>query len=349
MPVLRATPPLLLAVVTSGRQLEMNSRLRSRVVEPVAHDFADDSFPWKVLAGDKPKFDMSLLQQSPIPVKVVGLFNTGTNYLQALIDQNLDESVVVFPYDILTGYRERRYDDIMSSANECLDGWKHILPRYQRSEEECHQCDVPSESVIIGMIRNPIPWMMSMRKPDRGYELTSCVEDAEGSVWYNRTCTWPACEDKMSWDADQPDKEWCLETSLCSQRTMENAEFKNVADLWTQCVEDYEEFSKFGFKRNAIIRYEDMVIDTQTTFGNVTDLVGIQVGDFKQVSSGANPTNDDEGVDQHAHDKALNNIQNKEYLQELGDTSLLDLCDSFGKVGKDAMCRHGYDDCGCDE
>lgn len=362
-------------IAASGVQVEESSLIQSTNLRkdlgqtsdevPVMHDLASDAFPWKASVSDK--HGASLLQEefSATPVKVVGLFNTGTNYLQVLLDKNLGKKVLIFPYDIIQGYREAREDEIMAQANECLDGWKHVLPRYQPGF--CHDCNTDyAVAAVLGVIRNPITWLQSMSKPHRAYDLTSCFEKSD---WADKSCSWPSCTDKQSWDFNDPDKEWCEMTSKCSQRTMENCQFENPADIWIQNVQDYEKFGEFGFWKHDIVRYEDIVLDTKGVLDNVTSLLGnsfhVSDDDFQEVTESANPQplrcNDcifdaaghlvkegPKGCDDclpDPHSTAVRVISNQEYLE--GFDELDHWCKQMGSVGRALMCKYEYNDCGC--
>jgi len=317
------------------------------------------------LTNLRKELGQSLSPSAPVPVKVIGLFNTGTNIVQNLVDLNFNVSVLVFPNDMIDGYRERRLDQIMAQANDCLDGWKHIMPSFQ-TDPDCHKCDgEAADAVVVSVIRNPIPWMIAMRQEGRGYDLTSCFQ---GDDWLSRECSWPSCSDKTSWDTGNPDKGWCDMTSKCSQQTMEKAKFDNVAQLWIQSVKDADALDDFGFKKNVVIRYEDLVKKPEHELGRVAKKVGVDVTNFQQVPDDqpercreCNFTEDGSDVmppfprqgchdcSQDRHAKAVYWIDNKQhlkYLEELGE-NINEWCNAFGHEGKKLMCDHGYTDCGC--
>eukprot|EP00443_Scrippsiella_acuminata_P129288 CAMPEP_0115709570 /NCGR_PEP_ID=MMETSP0272-20121206/72541_1 /TAXON_ID=71861 /ORGANISM="Scrippsiella trochoidea, Strain CCMP3099" /LENGTH=150 /DNA_ID=CAMNT_0003151187 /DNA_START=104 /DNA_END=553 /DNA_ORIENTATION=+ len=137
----------------------------------------------------------------------------------------------------------------------------------------------------IAMIRNPISWLHSMHHI--AYDINPCVH---GTNWLTKTCKYPSHVD--------------------GGNLLAGLEFPNLEAIWTNWTLDYESLTSFGFKRGLLVRYEDLVLDTDRidSFTNLT-----RSAETRLVERGVNPGKK-KNLDSRAH--AIVQIQKKSYLKD---------------------------------
>jgi hypothetical protein len=181
-----------------------------------------------------------LLNRSTTPeergrdVVVLGQFNTGTNLLVKLFQQN-------FHY----------------APQHVVDGrpiWKHLRPA------ELANAGIAKDVVLLVVLRDPLSWLQSMRKAP--YDLAECVEGATLHMQNHK---------KDGFWIEQP---CALKSKNFGAYTMPTVELGGLADYWNLWTEEYDDLPQFGFDRVVLIRYEDLVLKTEDVLAEIGSAVG---------------------------------------------------------------------------
>ena len=185
-------------------------------------------------------------------VKIYGERNTGTNYLSALLDKNLDvellPGVVPFAVDVVQALLPG-HEAIKTLYNSLTFprhlGWKHMLVGNDNHLAECH---LQSPGFLcITLTKNPYSWLLSLhRRPHNhpSYEKKSLDFDAF-------LCSeWPAIGRE---NVPEP--------------------FKNPVDLWNRKNAAYLELAR---KIDVVsLRYEELVMDPRQAVAKVAERLGV--------------------------------------------------------------------------
>lgn len=222
-----------------------------------------------------------------------GLFNTGTNLLFDLIGKNF-KAYQIEPF------------------KQSQPGWKHAKPSVYFANNP--HLKPQAGDVMVVMIRDPMSWLMSMRKAP--YNLQSCTV---GSDWTTRPCT-------MSCDAA------CLHTHRGPKS------FANIEDVWNSYMQDYEASSRYGYGKVVLVRYEDLVMQPGVELRRIGDALGIQPA--AQVVHQLTPAKN-HGMSL-GRAQAMEKLRSKSYLHMYGNGDRSKAC---ARLDKPMMQRHGYRDC----
>lgn len=237
--------------------------------------------------------------------KVLGLYNTGTNLLTSLLKLNFELPMMA-----------NALSEKPQGLEEC-SFWKHSSLRVLK-EVTPAVLDYCDKNGVVGlaMIRNPLSWLKSFK--GAAYDLKACHESEH---WYNQPCTFP-----KTTSAD----------SFLAMKT-----YKNVETIWKMWNTDYQSLSSYGFSKNLLIRYEDLVEDTEGTLGKIAVIAGLDVPESiiqeERNMSPMRPKHPSTGrID------ALEGINSKSYLDAFTQLDLVEVCK---QLDIDLMRRHGYTDC----
>lgn len=176
-----------------------------------------------------------------ITVQILGLYNTGTNLLQALLDKNFP-GVFVPPAP-----GRKAFGQIF---------WKHVQPTVlmRKAPNLKHQLEV-HDAVALAMIRDPLAWLQSTKTAP--YDLVNCVHRPG---WITAPCTLP------------------LHTSTGggAAHTMPGPQtLPSLPAFWNEWTDDYGHLQDFGFRRSLVISYEELVLDTEGVLDKIAHLVGV--------------------------------------------------------------------------
>lgn len=222
-----------------------------------------------------------------------GLFNTGTNLLYDLIAKN-------FKAHELAPFKQHQ------------PGWKHAKPSIYFSNHP--HLKPQAGDVMVVMIRDPMSWLMSMRKAP--YNLQSCTVGAD---WATRPCT-------MSCDAS------CLQTHGGPKP------FANIEDVWNSYMRDYESSARYGYSKVVLVRYEDLVMQPGVELNRIGSALGIQpaAAVVHQLAPAKN-----HGMSL-GRAQAMEKLRSKSYLHSYGNGDRPKAC---ARLDKSVMQRHDYNDC----
>jgi len=170
-------------------------------------------------------------------VVILGQFNTGSNLLKKLFQQN-------FHY----------------STDQYVHGtrvWKHLRPA------ELSKVITTRDLVLLVVLRDPLSWLQSMRKAP--YDLRDCVR---GATLANDT------RRKDGFWIDQP---CALKSKRFATYTMPSVDLGGgLADYWNLWTREYDDLPSFGFDRVVLIRYEDLVLRTDDVLAEIGGAISLQ-------------------------------------------------------------------------
>lgn len=250
-------------------------------------------------------------------VQIMGLFDTGTNLLRSLIEANFPGQVNA--YDM---YQPHALYWLPQVVNEdrCYDGmmvcsfWKHanldvIKARSPKRLQQMHDENV----VGIAMIRSPLAWLQGVRSAP--YDFAHGTNDVSKDDWLTR-----GFENSPQWFGGPPVERW-----------------SSLSSIWSNNTQNYERLEEYGFRRHLVVRYEDLVMDTEGEMRKIASVLGLPAPRVvRQVEGSAKA-----GVS-HGRDEAIEAIKKKSYQTMFNDVERLDACQ---RLDADTMRRHGYDDC----
>jgi len=234
--------------------LALGFTLRREKVEVELGDFGVSADLWDDADAAASNGSLALLKSSeqrifpiafPTPtlpgqrtVQILGLYNTGTNLLQALLDKNFP-GVFVPP-----GPGRHGFGSIF---------WKHVQPTVLLRKAPTLKRKLQAHDAVgLAMIRDPLAWLQSTKTAP--YDLKGCMRHGPGSAWLTEPCTLPLTSD----------------TGGGAAQTM-----PNLPAFWNDWTKDYGRLEEFGFRQNLVISYEDLVLDTEGVLHRIAQLVGV--------------------------------------------------------------------------
>eukprot|EP00927_Polykrikos_kofoidii_P087026 TRINITY_DN9933_c0_g1_i3.p1 TRINITY_DN9933_c0_g1~~TRINITY_DN9933_c0_g1_i3.p1 ORF type:complete len:562 (+),score=100.29 TRINITY_DN9933_c0_g1_i3:111-1796(+) len=252
------------------------------------------------------------------PLQVLGLQNTGTNLLKALLFQDLGmsraPSATELPPPTPAAGHVYQYARRHNQSTDSIVGvWKHAnLAVVEARHPMRLQHFATFDFVGVAMVRDPLSWLRSMKKAP--YELKGCVS---GDDWLVRPCY------HITPDGDG----------------LNGETFSSLEDIWNQWVTSYERLEHFGFSHHLVIRYEDLVFSMLRSVQDVARLVGTHVpAELRFVPEDAQKDHGSATTLNGAKEK----MRTKSYLAEFTQEELRQAC---SRLDKDLMARHGYGGC----
>eukprot|EP00927_Polykrikos_kofoidii_P087025 TRINITY_DN9933_c0_g1_i2.p1 TRINITY_DN9933_c0_g1~~TRINITY_DN9933_c0_g1_i2.p1 ORF type:complete len:549 (+),score=101.63 TRINITY_DN9933_c0_g1_i2:111-1757(+) len=252
------------------------------------------------------------------PLQVLGLQNTGTNLLKALLFQDLGmsraPSAKELPPPTPAAGHVYQYARRHNQSTDSIVGvWKHAnLAVVEARHPMRLQHFATFDFVGVAMVRDPLSWLRSMKKAP--YELKGCVS---GDDWLVRPCY------HITPDGDG----------------LNGETFSSLEDIWNQWMTSYERLAHFGFSHHLVIRYEDLVFSMLRSVQDVARLVGTRVpAELRFVPEDAQKDHGSATTLNGAKEK----MRTKSYLAEFTQEELKQAC---SRLDKDLMARHGYGGC----
>mmetsp|Transcript_149191 Transcript_149191/g.387958 ORF Transcript_149191/g.387958 Transcript_149191/m.387958 type:complete len:336 (-) Transcript_149191:59-1066(-) len=236
--------------------------------------------------------------------EIMGLYNTGTNLLHHLLLSNFGSQLSM------------EATDATPPKKGCLF-WKHssLSILKLKSPNTLQGCN--GSVVGLAMIRNPLAWLHSMHR--QAYDLNNC---AQRENWLKIPCRYPRGT---------------------PQHTLAGETFPNLQTIYTKWTQDYESLASFGFNRSLLIRYEDLVMDTEGVLSQIASLANLSLPDdgIVQFQQAVHPTAVKANKN-NEREVAIAQIQTKSYLELFKGSALATAC---AYLDRDVMHRHGYTDC----
>ena len=185
-------------------------------------------------------------------VKIYGERNTGTNYLSALLDKNLDvellPGVVPLAVDVVQALFPGReavktlYNSLTFARNL---GWKHMLVG---DDDHLQQCQLHAPRLLcITLTKNPYSWLLSLhRRPHNHPSYEKRPPDFDTFL----RSAWPAIG-----------------------RENVKGSFKGPVDLWNRKNAAYVALAR---EIDVVsLRYEELVSDPRRAVAEVAERLGI--------------------------------------------------------------------------
>eukprot|EP00928_Gymnodinium_smaydae_P010408 TRINITY_DN1391_c0_g1_i1.p1 TRINITY_DN1391_c0_g1~~TRINITY_DN1391_c0_g1_i1.p1 ORF type:complete len:359 (-),score=18.24 TRINITY_DN1391_c0_g1_i1:102-1124(-) len=237
--------------------------------------------------------------------QAIGLFNTGTNLLEQLLELNFPE----FGRDTKI--------------------WKHSNLKYNQEFKDSSKTvnDVHSNYnySAIALIRNPFSWLVSMLKAP--YDLQFCLgQDFKPKFkarkdWLTHECFMP-CPTTAPRTYLRYSNEERLHCGDMHAKTL-----SSIVEVWNEWNRAYTAATRYGFDRILVIRYEDLVSYPTGTLA--------QIAKYLDVPMPAAPKIPEEPAKTHGNavdrDAALNKIRNREYMESFGTKDVSWACQQFDK------------------
>lgn len=221
------------------------------------------------------------------PVQILGLQDSGTTFLKQLLERNfLQELNISCAHADWFGRGFYKHGNVEMLVR--LEPWRR---RYLEDYD----------FVGVAIIRNPISWLRSVKKAP--YKLAACVE---GHDWITRACHHPC------------------PVGHTGHLSHIEADFRNLGTVWSNWTHTYQKLHQFGFKDSIIIRYEDLVQNTQLTLDRIGEVIGSKTKKrlhevYEPSKPGGRPVD---------YDEALKKIQQREYLAEYTASELRQACNT---------------------
>eukprot|EP00448_Togula_jolla_P011832 CAMPEP_0170617980 /NCGR_PEP_ID=MMETSP0224-20130122/26713_1 /TAXON_ID=285029 /ORGANISM="Togula jolla, Strain CCCM 725" /LENGTH=302 /DNA_ID=CAMNT_0010943921 /DNA_START=83 /DNA_END=991 /DNA_ORIENTATION=+ len=154
-------------------------------------------------------------------IQVMGLQDTGTNLLTAMLRSNFQNQITLWD---------------STHVDETRGLWKHANAGAIVEQVPDIVAPLAERQVsVIAMIRDPLSWLQSIHKAP--YEFSSCVS---GDDWLQRSCT---------------------HRVPCGYRNNGTSEtYSNLVSVWAHWTRSYGRLKKVGVKHVLAIRYEDLVL-----------------------------------------------------------------------------------------
>jgi hypothetical protein len=169
---------------------------------------------------------------------LAGQYNTGTNLLAKLVKLN-------FPVGLQTedqGFHggPHNYDAYF---------WKHTKPSNMKPGVRAM---IEQRGVVaLVMVRDPMSWLQSMKKAP--YDLKNCINKYD---WLTAPCSTPPTYAEFHGHVPQ---------NVVS--------LPNIEAHWNEWVRDYQHMHDFGFSNAVVVRYEDLVLDTENQLARIASVL----------------------------------------------------------------------------
>lgn len=251
------------------------------------------------------------LRRNPVPgsprvgVEVMGIQDTGTNLLAALLYANFGGQIVHFD----------------STANAEKKGvWKHAHMGWIDGNVPRAFDNLRAHKVVpLVMVRNPLSWLQAIKEAP--YELAACVA---GGDWLQKPCI-------HQYPAGYVQGEYGY---------YGRAVLENVLGVWGRWTQSYNASLSKYFDKVIFLKYEDLVLDTEKTLRKIAAELGVMLPEKVDIIEGA-LENRGAAI---GHAAAVQKILNKEHLLEFSDKELRIACNelqSFAEI----VDKLGYRDC----
>lgn len=232
---------------------------------------------------------------------VAGQYNTGTNLLKKLVDLN-------FP-------TAHHYDQNLQKGLPNLHTyfWKHTKPAHIKPD--LRSLMAAQNTVALVMVRDPLSWLDSMKRSP--YDLKGCVHRDN---WLTAPCKTPPTY--LEYWAHVPQTQISL---------------PNLQSHWSEWTKDYQHMRDFRFHNAVVIRYEDIVMDTEGQIARIGAALGIKPTEpVKQLHSSAKS----HGVS-NGRAAAIRKLKSKSYLNRYWRDELRQACVRFDAVLARSLQYHG--------
>jgi hypothetical protein len=236
------------------------------------------------------------------PYIVLGQHNTGTNLLSQLVQINFPARGHQIPSTVVAGIPP---SDVW---------WKHAKPAGVKMSLQSQMRS--SNAVALVMLRDPMSWLQSMKKAP--YDLKMCTQRAD---WLTAPCSLPSSRPTP------------LGTAY-----MTPVSLANIESHWNEWTKDYGHLSSYGFNSAVLIRYEDIVMDTEGVLNRISAAIGVPRAEpTKHVHGSAKEHGSSNG-----RQAAILKLKTKSYLDNYNPKQKNDAC---ARLDHNLLTKHQYTDC----
>eukprot|EP00929_Paragymnodinium_shiwhaense_P078384 TRINITY_DN40618_c0_g1_i1.p1 TRINITY_DN40618_c0_g1~~TRINITY_DN40618_c0_g1_i1.p1 ORF type:complete len:295 (-),score=69.17 TRINITY_DN40618_c0_g1_i1:50-934(-) len=191
--------------------------------------------------------------------------------------------------------------------------WKHVsLRRYFERVPEAADEFRTANTVAVAVVREPLSWLQSVHKAP--YNLERCSKQPS---WLTAPCPFVS-------------PEWHPPHGIL---------FNDIEEYWNENTGDYNRLSDFGFQRSMVVRYEDIVMNTEGVIDRLAQLLQLDAPKALQQIDG--PAKD--GGACLGRQQAIAKLTTKDYLRQYHGREKADACE---RLDANLMSQHGYGDCG---
>eukprot|EP00928_Gymnodinium_smaydae_P010413 TRINITY_DN1391_c0_g2_i5.p1 TRINITY_DN1391_c0_g2~~TRINITY_DN1391_c0_g2_i5.p1 ORF type:complete len:359 (-),score=17.34 TRINITY_DN1391_c0_g2_i5:205-1227(-) len=245
--------------------------------------------------------------------QAIGLFNTGTNLLERLLELNFPEIG-----------RHTRF-------------WKHSNLKYswefEDSSAKISEVQSISNYSAIAMIRNPFSWFASMLKAP--YELQFCLGQnfkpkfTVRKDWLTHKC-WMPCPTTARSPLIPASNE---SRQHCGNRHAKT--LSSIVEVWNEWNRAYMAATQYGFDRILVIRYEDLVMHPTKVLARIAKYLKVPMPAMPKIPEDPAKTHGNP-VDR---DEALRKIRNSEFMASFETKDVFWACSRLDKI---LLERYGY-------
>jgi len=162
--------------------------------------------------------------------------------------------------------------------------WKHKKPS---DLTYVQRANLANKGVALVMIRDPLSWLQSMKKAP--YDLRACVTRYD---WLTAPCSTP----------------W----NYAELHDTKPVHLSNIEAYWNEWTRDYQHMTDFGFSGAVVIRYEDLVLDTEGQLQRIAHAMNLPApSTVRQVHGPAKSHGNANG-----RAAAISKLKNKQYLDQ---------------------------------
>lgn len=263
-----------------------------------------------------PSIPVAKLSDRRRHVQILGLFNSGTNLLEKILNLNFGNQVLLHS-DFkpmakfwLMAQEDVCYADEYPNRQTC-SLWKHAdLELVRRRAPKRFQQFEADDVVAIAIVRDPLAWLQGVRKAP--YELGNNISQDD---WLTRSYTL-----RKDWYGGPP-----------------REGYPSLSEAWNSHTHSYDSLSQYGFRRNIAIRYEDVVMNLEKAIQTIADVLELPTPTFvSQLEDSA------KFGDSHGHEEAKRLIEGNVYQKMFSQSEKKKAC---ARLDMDIMHQHGYHSC----
>jgi len=233
-------------------------------------------------------------------LKVYGERNTGTNYIQRLIEKNTNAKLLqgtitkkvgrvllkLDKFSFLHIFSEKIRDLYFDYTSHSNLGWKHMEVDLSLIKENS---SVNDDTIFVCVVKNPYSWILSLYdKPYHQYDKSKNLDEFIISKW-----------------------------KTVKRENAQNLHYENVVDMWNCKVKSYFELKDTLKDKVIILKYEDF-LENYTLVLDELKRRNIQV--VEDISNITGSTKEKRKNNEYYKDYYLNEKWKKKYTKNEIDT-----------------------------
>jgi hypothetical protein len=178
--------------------------------------------------------------------------------------------------------------------------WKHRKPADMTLAD---RANIKNKGLVaLVMVRDPLSWLQSMKKAP--YDMRACVTRYD---WLTAPCSTPPNYSQLH--GTKP------------------VHLQNIEAYWNEWARDYQHMKDFGFSDAVVIRYEDLVLDTEGQLQRIAHVLNLPAPSIVRQVHGPAKTHGNA----NGRAVAIQKLKNKPYLQQYTFLEKTAVCDRLDK------------------